>query len=226
MTGWTRAALLALAMGAAPGPAPAQGAMTGAAETYELLFRGGTLDALPRAEPLVYDRAVESRLAPEAAARETGTLRLGFEGGTPEMVGLRFEQGERFRGVGRFPASVGNPVVMYFVETVARDMAEAAGGSPFYIRNRIKDALVAPAAMEQATTAWDGAEVAATTVTLTPFAGDPNAARMQGFDALELRVTMSDAVPGWYRRLEAVVPGPDGEAGPVYSSVIELEAGE
>ena len=35
-------------------------------------------------------------------------------------------------------------MIMYFVETVTRDMGESAGGSVFYIRNRIKEALVTP----------------------------------------------------------------------------------
>ena len=40
------------------------------------------------------------------------------------------------------PASA-NPLLLYFLETTVRAMAEATGGSPYYIRNRIREALVA-----------------------------------------------------------------------------------
>ncbi len=199
--------------------------MTEAEETYDLLFRTGTLDDLPRDETLVYDRVVESALAPDAAERDTGRIELTFEAGEPEAAQLRFLQGDRFKGIGDFPASVGNPIIMYFVETVVRDMAEAAGGSSFYIRNRVKAALVEPAEIEMREVSVGDETVAARTVTLHPFEGDPNAEKMQGFDRMELTVTMSEDVPGWYASLDATVPAADGDA-PVYSSTITLEPDE
>jgi hypothetical protein len=43
-------------------------------------------------------------------------------------------------------------------------------------------------------------------VVLRPFADDPNRARMGAFADLELSVTMSEAVPGWYHSLLAATP--------------------
>ena len=213
--------------GAAPdAAAPAASAeQAQAASAYDLLFRNGTLDGLPRTETLTYARDVESLLVPAAGARDSGGIALDFAGGEPEMVRLDFRQGEKHRTLGEFPASVGNPMILYFVETAVRDMAEAAGGSPFYIRNRVKDALIRPATIETGSVRWDGSEVPATVVTLRPFEGDPSADRMQGFDRLTLTVTMSEAVPGWYGSLVAEVPGAEGEA-PVYRSAITLERAE
>ncbi|WP_299819154.1 hypothetical protein [uncultured Jannaschia sp.] len=196
--------------------------MTRAEETYDLLFRAGTLDDLPRDETLVYDRTVESALMPDAEARDTGQIELTFEGDEPEAARLRFMQDERFKAIGTFPASVGNPIIMYFVETVVRDMAETAGGSGFYIRNRVKAALFEPAEIEMREVAFGDETVEARTVTLHPFEGDPNAARMQGFERMALTVTMSEGVPGWYASLDATVPAIDGES-PIYSSTITLE---
>lgn len=88
----------------------------------------------------------------------------------------------RNRTIGPFPISGGDPMVTFFLENTARDMAKLTGGSPFYIRNRIKDAV------------FRGGEVArdgeTTTVTLKPFAEDPNAQRMRGFETLEMRFVM------------------------------------
>ncbi|SDX90733.1 hypothetical protein SAMN05444340_101461 [Citreimonas salinaria] len=172
-------------------------------------------------QALVYRREVESRLKPEAAERDTGSVVLDIREGDAPMADLRFRQDDKYRGLGSFPASVGNPMIMYFYESVVRDMAEAAGGSPFYIRNRVKDALVQPSDIVEGEAAVDGRTVETRTITLHPFHGDPNADRMQGFGDLALTVTMSEEVPGWYLSLVAEAPGEDA---PVYRSAITFES--
>lgn len=195
---------------AAPG-APAVKGQTGKDETYALLFRNGTLDTVE--DGIRYGREVKNTAMPEAAARDTGTISIAFEppeGDTPRMARLSFVQDGRSKGIGSFPASVGNPVIMYFVESVIRDMAETAGGSPFYIRNRVKEALVESAQIETVEVMLDGAPVTAQAVTMRPFAGDPNIDRMKGFGDLALTVTMSEEVPGWYYSLDARTAPRDG----------------
>lgn len=205
--------LMAFAIPAAGGPA--------AGETYDLLFRDGTLDGISRDSTLVYQRKVTNSLVPAAALRDTGQVALSF---APEnQARLEFLRADgKHRNLGSFPASVGNPMIMYFVETVVRDMAESAGGSPFYIRNRVKDSLLRPSDVTNGTALFEGHEVPSVTVTLRPFANDPNAARMKGFGDLALTVTMSEAVPGWYLDLRAEVPG-KGTASPVYASVLTFD---
>ncbi|MEX0367227.1 MAG: hypothetical protein AB3N22_14220 [Ruegeria sp.] len=182
-------------------------------KTYDLLFRTGTLDAIDRDNALVYRREVVNALKPDAAERDTGDIALSFRPDQVEMAHLQFQQGEKHRSLGVFPASVGNPMIMYFYETVVRDMAEAAGGSPFYIRNRVKASLIEPSEVEPGEAVIDGKTVATQTIRLRPFEDDPNRKLMQGFGDLELRVTMSDAVPGWYLSLIA-------EAAPDQGSVV------
>lgn len=219
--------LMAVTAAAILGCGAASAAETGAAPAYDILFRTGTLDAVSREAELVYAREVTNTLFPEAEARDSGTVTLRFdaEGEDGGDAILEFGQGDKHRGIGRFPASVGNPMIMYFVESVARDMAETAGGSPFYIRNRIKEALTRPAEEKPGQVAFAGGKVAAVTVTLHPFADDPNRGRMRGFADLALSVTMSDDVPGWYHTLAAEVPGA-GTGGPVYATTLRLEGVE
>ena len=113
----------------------------------------------------------------------------------------------RTRRIGPFPISGGDPVLTFFLEQTARDMAGLTGGSPYYIRNRIKDAL------------FRGGQIArqgeASVATFTPFAEDPNAARMKGFETLtltfvrddpkqpirELRAETEGAQPGYVNRM-------------------------
>lgn len=193
--------------------------------TYDLLFRDGTLDAVDRDEALIYRREVTNALKPEAATRDTGEIALRIEQEDIEMALLEFRRDSKYRAMGSFPASVGNPMIMVFYESVVRDMAETAGGSKHYIRNRVKESLIQPAEVETGTATVDGEEIATQTIRLTPFEGDPNADRMMGFGELELSVTMSEAVPGWYVSLVAEAPSPDG-SGPVYTSRMTFEGTE
>ncbi|MEP1611342.1 MAG: hypothetical protein ABJL72_05405 [Roseobacter sp.] len=186
-------------------------------KTYDMLFRNGTLDEIDRSAALVYRREVTNVLKPEAEVRDTGHVKLSFQQEDNSMAKLEFRQEDKHRSLGIFPASVGNPMIMYFYETVVRDMAEAAGGSPYYIRNRVKEALVDASDVEQGEAFLDGKSVPTHTIRMYPFKADPNAHRMQGFGDLELRVTMSDAVPGWYMSLVA-----EAAEGKVYRSEVSF----
>jgi len=170
-------------------------------QTYDLLFRNGTLDAVDRKSELVYRKTLENSLAPDTDARNTGDIALMF--GEGDMVRIEFRQDAKQRALGRFPASVGNPMIMFFYESVIRDMSTSAGGSPFYIRNRVKESLVQPSEVELGEAMVGGETVETKTIRLEPFANDPNRAQMRGFGDLVLTVTMSDAVPGWYVSLTA-----------------------
>ncbi|WP_424985418.1 hypothetical protein [Microbulbifer sp. S227A] len=195
---------------------------TAGPETYDLLFKTGTLDDFSRDHRLVYDRTVRNRLKPETEERDTGQIVLSLVDGQVPEAHLKFTHDDKYRNLGSFPASVGNPIIMYFVETVVRDMAESAGGSPFYIRNRVKEALVQPAEIRADQAIIAGETVDTVDVTMHPFRDDPNAARMQGFDRLAMTVSMSEDAPGWYLSLSAQVPGADG-GDPVYSSVMTFD---
>ncbi|MFD1156282.1 hypothetical protein [Roseovarius aestuarii] len=176
-----------------------------AEQPYDLIFRMGTLDGLPRDEMLLYGREVAIDGNAEYADRNTGGIELRFE--PEDMARLRFVKDTRHRNLGQFPATVGNPVIMYFVETVLRDVAQEAGGSPFYIRNRIKDSLVQDAPVNDATLSYNGRDIAVKTVTLRPFENDKNREKLRGYADLALTFTMSEDVPGWYLSLEASAPG-------------------
>ena len=201
--------------------APTTEVQTTGEQTYDLLFRDGTLDTVDRDSSLVYRRTVTNVLTPDAEHRDTGDIALSFRQDKAIMAQLEFRRDNKHRSLGVFPASVGNPMIMYFYESVVRDMAEAAGGSPFYIRNRVKDSLIQPADIETGEMEFDGKTVETKTVRLYPFAKDPNKDRMQGFGDLVLTVTMSDDVPGWYLSLVAETDSADGPK--VYRSEMDFQ---
>ncbi|MTH33166.1 hypothetical protein GL279_00960 [Paracoccus limosus] len=117
------------------------------------------------------------------------------------------------RKIGPFPTEGGDPALTFFLETVSRDMAALTGGSPFYIRNRLKDALFRGGEVR----AENGGKLAV----FTPFKGDKNAERMYGFDTLELRFALSDA----RQPIRAMVAetGPLAGGRPAYHSEMVLK---
>lgn len=213
------ATILCLALASAP---------VFAAETvpaHELIFKPGTIDRIGPEAELIYDRETRNARLPDAADRDTGRVVLSFDPPGQDGIvsaNLDFRKEDADRSLGSFPASIGNPIIMYFYEVTARDMSETAGGSPFYIRNRMKEALLDEVEIVRDTIRRDGREIDVQRVTLRPFADDPNRDRMQGFGALEMTVTMSDDIPGWYLSMvsEAV---PESGGDPVYRSALRFD---
>lgn len=105
----------------------------------------------------------------------------------------------RTREIGPFPVSGGDPVLVFFLEQTARDMARLTGGSPFYIRNRIKDAVFRGGSISRG-------DKGATAV-FHPFENDPNAARMGGFQTLTLTFLLDSDPKAPIREMQAETTG-------------------
>ncbi len=94
------------------------------------------------------------------------------------ILQLQQQADQRSRKIGPFPSEGGDPVLTFFLEEITRDMSRLTGGSPFYIRNRLKDALFRGGSLDRAADHQ--------TAVFRPFEGDPNAAKMGGFQNLSL----------------------------------------
>lgn len=117
------------------------------------------------------------------------------------------------RKIGPFPISGGDPSLTFFLETVARDMAALTGGSPFYIRNRLKDALFRGGELREE----GGLRIA----TFEPFVQDRNKDRMLGFETLVLSFAIDD--PRQPIRRMSARTGPLAGGKPAYVSEMVLE---
>ena len=190
-----------------------------AAEPYDLIFRTGTLSGVPADDQLIYSRAMTLPGNPQREQAGTGLIVLSFA--ADDMAELDFRQGDRHRIVGLFPSTVGNPLAMYFLETVINDIARDTGGSPYYIRNRIKESLLEPAEITELETQAGGQNITAHQIILRPFQGDRHRDRMLLYGDLAMTFTMSDDVPGWYASLVAEVPSGD-TAPPLYRNTLTL----
>ena len=169
----------------------------------DLLMAPGVFAQAPVGSAVAY---AEERTVPDGGSLvdvAAGSVRLEVheDGGKRELRLVKESAGQA-QPVGTFPAGVANPLLLYFLETTVRATAEATGGSPYYIRNRIREALVA------ADATGEGAEREAV---LVPFAGDPNRAKMGAFADLTLRLRFDPERPE--RILELSADTAPGEAG-------------
>ncbi len=167
-----------------------------------------TGEADPRVQPIV-DGSASLLVAENAAGERELAVTLTNDG--------------RSRPVPSFAGAAAHPLLLILLESTVRNMAELTGGSPFYIRNRMREALwVAAETPEPTELVLAGATLPAEAVVVRPFANDPNRPEMGAFADLQLRFVLSEDVPGGIARLEAETgPGPDGK--PVLAEIIAFD---
>jgi hypothetical protein len=206
----TLVAILALALPLAAG------------EAQDRVFATGVLDAIPEGQSILFEHARSGTFDPAAVPLiEDGEMVVEIDtsdaGMRQAIVTLR-EAGPP-RRLDPMPAGAGHPLLLIFLETTARNVSALTGGSPFYIRNRMREALGTEGVAEPVEIALDGGAAEAERLVFRPFAEDPNRERLGDLADLELRITVSGAVPGGFERLEAVA-APDPGVAPAYSEVI------
>lgn len=181
------------------------GAGAAAAGPVELLFQTAHLASVAPGATLRYahTRASDSKLAIGPDLSEVIAVEVG-EGRATRFV-LDADGAPRPYQVDK--GVPGNPMLAVMLENVLRATAKATGGSPFYLRNRIRDAMGARLA-----------EAEAGVFTVRPFASDAQAARMGPFAEMELRFEVRAEAPGMLVSLSAV-------AGEAYSEEIRLDQG-
>jgi hypothetical protein len=190
----------------------------------DALFAEGIFNELPDGQQIAYDHVRSGTAAQDFVPVADGHIlvvtNLAADG--TRSLSMKIEADGRQREILDFPASGGNPVLMVFLESAVRSMAALTGGSPFYIRNRIKDALRQGGDLTEVDADFAGGFVAARQLTLHPFATDPSRDRMGAFADLSLRFVVADAVPGHFLLLSAETPADAVE----YRETIRLTAPE
>lgn len=187
---------------------PLAAAPVAGSKAAELLFDNHQLDGIATGTTIAYahQRVVPNPELMPAITNGSITIELtqpDAAKGTGRETVVRLDDGVRQRVLDNFPADAGNPVLVTFLESSVNAMARLAGGSPFYIRNRIKDAMAKGGDVEEATDTLGGAPVKVTRVVFEPFAADPNRAKMGAFADLTLTFVVSPDLPGHFLRLTA-----------------------
>ena len=134
------------------------------------------------------------------------------EGKESRAVIVTFKEGERKVTLSPFTDAGGNPMLIFFLESVAKAVAKSTGGSPFYIKNRIVETFQGGAKISPVELVRDGAPVEASRIAYTPFAKEKLKDRLQNFADMEIAFILSDAVPGGIVEMRAL-DDPKAEGG-------------
>lgn len=122
-------------------------------------------------------------------------------GGDARDVKVDFFTPERHHAAGPFEDVTTNPMLLLFLENHLGDLAGRLKGNPRYFKNAIRTALRDAATVTAVDLPVGGQTVKGWRVTVTPFKGDSNAARLRGLDALAYTFEVSPDVPGQIVRL-------------------------
>ncbi len=173
----------------------------------ELLFDTGSLNGVKTGEVLSYahSRNADDNIPTRPLIDGEIQVRIAEEDSEP-FTEVTLVNGKAKRKLHRFPANQGNPIFVAFLESSVSSVAFATKGSPFYIRNRIKDAFGQGGEITEVELT-DGP---ATQITYHPFKGDRNAAKIgRAFEALTMTFVLSDDTQGKFVSLttEATIDG-------------------
>lgn len=220
----TRLVHIALALILGVGPAAA-------GPLSDLIFApGGAAAGAAPALSYAHERQVPGAAPPDAAAAPdapalpqavTGEVLTLEQAGADAPRRLLTRQGQGQPGaspVSEFPVAGPDPVLLFFLESTARNMAALTGGSPFYIRNRIREALGQADLGSEITAGGQPARQ----IVMRPFTADPHRASMGPFAELSLTLVLDPGVPR-FLSLSADTPG--GEAGYHESLTLMAEDG-
>jgi hypothetical protein len=139
--------------------------------------------------------------------RKSGSLEPGFDDKVAILLSARpdgsccaaaaeFLSAERKLALPEIEAAQGNPVILYFLERDIREMQRLTKGQPNYFRKRIRMAVFNAATITEVSLPYQGRNVAAKQITVTPYSDDPLRARFENLVGKRYVFTLSDAVPG------------------------------
>ena len=139
--------------------------------------------------------------------RRSGSLEPGFDDkvaialtaqpdGKCCAAAAEFLSGARKLSLPEIESAQGNPVILYFLERDIREMQRLTKGQPNYFRKRIRMAVFNAATITEVTLPFQGRNVAAKQITVTPYTDDPLRARFENLAGKRYVFTLSDAVPG------------------------------
>jgi hypothetical protein len=119
------------------------GTVLQAGNAADLIFDETALNQVPNDTQVVYSHQVLRPANADTSRVQNGSIRMGLHQNNKDgrTVSISLSSPDTHRNIANLPTVGGKPLVMVFLESTIRTMAEIAGGSPFYIRARLREAL-------------------------------------------------------------------------------------
>lgn len=174
----------------------------------ERIFSTAALDLIETGQQVIYTHMREGNAGEDLNPLSDGEIRIEVRKDAQQKREAVVTMGPvgKLKPVSIWPTSSGNPILPIFLESALRTMARTTGGSSFYIRNRIKDAMGVAEEMNSVTLQVDGNDLSATEIVLPLFENDKNRDRMGEFKDMTLTFVLSEEMPGDIIRFVAQTP--------------------
>jgi len=194
------------------------GAATAEPNPSFLLFEDPSLAGLPTGTTLLYrlERTVAAAASGTDAPRagpSTSTFELSLQEDPAtgaRQARIAIVTGDERQEAGSFPAFAGNPILLVILERDVAEMSRILRGSPYYLRNRMREALGETTTAEPTRVVIDGRATEGWRIAATPFAQDRNRDKLREHAGKRYEFTLSEAVPGGLVALRMVTPNADG----------------
>ncbi len=139
------------------------------------------------------------------------TDRVAIHVGAPHPDGTKLVSFDFLTGVHKVPYPpvdnfTGNPLLMMFLEHDVAAMKQQLGLSATYFRNRIREAFVDRAVVNETSFVLDGRSLAAKRITVQPFLDDHRLDRLPSVQAKSYVFVLADGVPGTLAELHTELP--------------------
>lgn len=196
-------------VGAAMTLAVIPAALLAAAEPtpVDVLFKSRQLDLIDKGAEVKYRferKASDEKVLGASFADE---IKLGVknldEKGARE-VALQVFSGDRARDPQGYIDLTINPLFIWYLDRSVTNFRMLGGGHPPYLKQRFSQSFMEGASIDPIKVTYKGKEVDAYRVTTLPYAKDPNAPKMKGFEKSEFKIIVSKDVPGYFYDLSAV----------------------
>ena len=186
----------------------------------DLFFEKPYLNSVPPGTKIAYDYkhvATEEKLGESFDEKLELNVSAPPEDASKRIAAVDIWRGDRHNEAGPFPTMNGNPISLVLLERDVKEMAQLTKGSPFYLRNRVRDSI-ANGTVEATTFDYAGKPVEGWKLTMAPFANDPNKDKLAEVAGRRYEFLFSDAVPGGLYAIRVVTPKADGK-----SNIIETK---
>lgn len=190
-------------------------------QAEQWLFMRPQLASLHVPRTIAYDYAARSGDAPPATDRAALVLAPAADG---HCCGAHVDylSGPLAIALPDLDDPQGNPILMYFLESEVRRLERDTHGQAAHFRRRIRQALADTATTADTTVRWNGKDVPAHVVRVTPFVDDPYRQRFEREAATAYEFVLSDAVPGGIWRLGATIPAAKAGDAPLAARTLTL----
>ncbi len=194
----------------------------------DAIFNSRHLDMVPQSNEVKYkfERSVsDERLlgAPFSDDVLISVLKVSEQG--DRDVKVTVFTGDRQRPQVKHEGLSINPLFIWFLDRSVDNYRLLSGGKQPYLKGKFSRAFEEKAQVEATKIDYQGKSVDGLKITVTPYAGDEAAEKMQGYENSKFTFTMSKDVPGYFVELHSKIESTKAGTGKVEERVSIVELG-